>query len=107
MQNTEIIKMLNACYKNEICINAKTMNDIIKSDKVKEVYKVNKNYVIRTYGKKYRNNKAIKENRENLELKVYKSTRITYAYLFAPTYLGFICIGKRIQLSLFKKEDIV
>ncbi len=104
MQNTEVIKMLNACYKNEICINTQTMNDIIKLDKVKEVYKVNKNYVLKIYGKKYRNNKAIKENRENLELRVYKSTRITYVYLFAPTDLGFICIGKRIQLSLFKRR---
>lgn len=96
MQNTEVIKMLNTCYKNEVYINIQTMNDIIKLDEIKEVYKVNKNYVLKVYGKKYRNNKEIKENRENLELKVYKSTRIAYVYLFAPTNSDFICIGKRI-----------
>lgn len=101
MQNTEVIKMLNACYKNEICISAETMNDIIKLDKVKEVYKVNKNYVIKTYGKKYKNDKRINEDMKNLLLKVRKSARITYLYLFIPTDLGFICICKRIQLSLF------
>lgn len=100
MQNTEIIKMLNACYKNEICINVETMNDIIKLNKVKEVYKVNKNYVIKTFGKKYKNDKRINKDM-NLLLKVRKSVRITYLYLFIPTDLGFICICKRAKLSLF------
>lgn len=104
MQTAKVIKMLNTCYKNEVYINIQTMNDIIKLDEIKEVYKVNKNYVVKTYGKKYRNNKMIKDSRENLELKVHKSTRITYLYLFVPTNLGFICIGKRIQLSLFKRR---
>lgn len=101
MQNAEIIKILNACYKNEICISAETMSNIIKLDESKEAYKVDKKYVIKTFGKKYKNDKRINEDMKNLLLKIRKSARITYLYLFIPTKLGFICICKRIQLSLF------